>query len=88
MLRDSFHETCLNVSADHLELEYIRPVPESYVVVKRIPYTIDGDVYTILSAINDLVKLKLLNFDPDSVDTGNEIVPKKNLYALHNLGKH
>lgn len=90
VLRENFAETCLNVSAERIELEYTKGenVANSGVRIKKIPYTISGDVYTILSAVNDLVALNLLDYDPDMLSTGNDVVPAQNLYALHDLGRH
>lgn len=86
ILRDTMYESCLNVTLKNLINSYTSP-EYSGVVVKRIPYTIEDNTFTVLSAINTLVSLNLLKFDPDMKLDFN-IIPKENIYGLNNLGAH
>jgi len=86
ILRDTMYESCLNVTLKNLINSYTSS-EYSGLVVKHIPYNIGDKTFTVLSAINTLVSLNLLKFDPDMKLDFN-IIPKENIYGLNNLGAH
>jgi len=86
VLRDTMLESCLDVKYKNLVKDYTAS-DYSGVITNKVPYEIEGTTFTILSAINYLVSLNMLKFDPDMVMDFN-VIPKENVYTLNKVGRH
>lgn len=91
ILSDRMYESCLDVTEKNLTNAYVTPTYSNGIVVKRVPYEIDDNVFTILSAIDRLVELQLLKFDLDARPDAANTMTDRNIYAMHDDssgGKH
>lgn len=87
MLYDEFYETCLDVSNDYIVKNYMS-LDSIDVTTARVPYVIYDRVFKITDAVNELLKLDLLQYDVRQTVYDSNIVSNTDGVSLSRIGNY